>query len=182
MPKHTLLVAALAVALAAPLSAAAESSADASGEASTLAAVRVTGSNIKRPDTEASNPVQVIARQQLEQPGKATVADVLRSISANTGNASNETTNNGWASGSAGIGLRGLSPKNTLVLVNGKRLGISTSGYQDVSSLPVSAVERIEVLKDGASAIYGSDAMAGVIYIIALSNVNRVTANVYHGL
>ena len=109
MPKHTLLVAALAVALAAPLSAAAETSADASGEASTLAAVRVTGSNIKRTDTEASNPVQVIGRQQLEQTGKATVADVLRSISANTGNASNETTNNGWASGSAGIGLRGLS-------------------------------------------------------------------------
>lgn len=122
MPKHTLLVAALAVALAAPLSAAAETSADASGEASTLAAVRVTGSNIKRTDTEASNPVQVIGRQQLEQTGKATVADVLRSISANTGNANNETTNNGWASGSASIGLRGLSPKNTLVLLNGRRL------------------------------------------------------------
>ena len=87
MPQHTLLVAALAAALAAPLSAAAETSADASGDASTLAAVRVTGSNIKRTDTEASNPVQVIGRQQLEKTGKATVADVLRSISANTGNA-----------------------------------------------------------------------------------------------
>ena len=82
MPQHTLLVAALAAALAAPLSAAAETTAAASGEASTLAAVRVTGSNIKRADTEASNPVQVIGRQQLEQTGKATVADVLRSISA----------------------------------------------------------------------------------------------------
>ena len=177
MPKHTLLVAALAVALAAPLSAAAENSADASGEASTLAAVRVTGSNIKRTDTEASNPVQVIGRQQLEQTGKATVADVLRSISANTGNASNETTNNGWASGSAGIGLRGLSQKNTLVLLNGRRLanyGFPAGGlsdtFVDLNALPLVAVERIEVLKDGASAVYGSDAVAGVVNIITRQN------------
>ncbi|WP_445978500.1 TonB-dependent receptor [Stenotrophomonas muris] len=177
MPKHTLLVAALAVALAAPLSAAAETSADASGEASTLAAVRVTGSNIKRTDTEASNPVQVIGRQQLEQTGKATVADVLRSISANTGNASNETTNNGWASGSAGIGLRGLSQKNTLVLLNGRRLanyGFPAGGlsdtFVDLNALPLVAVERIEVLKDGASAVYGSDAVAGVVNIITRQN------------
>ncbi len=102
-----LLVAALAVALAAPLSAAAETSADASGEASTLAPC---ASPV--PTSSAPIPVQVIGRQQLEQTGKATVADVLRSISANTGNAANETTNNGWASGSAGISLRGLSQKN----------------------------------------------------------------------
>ncbi|MEG0192798.1 MAG: TonB-dependent receptor plug domain-containing protein, partial [Stenotrophomonas sp.] len=177
MPQHTLLVAALAVALAAPLSAAAETTADASGEASTLAAVRVTGSNIKRADTEASNPVQVIGRQQLEQTGKATVADVLRSISANTGNASNETTNNGWASGSAGIGLRGLSQKNTLVLLNGRRLanyGFPAGGlsdtFVDLNALPLVAVERIEVLKDGASAVYGSDAVAGVVNIITRQN------------
>ena len=177
MPQHTLLVAALAVALAAPLSAAAETTAAASADASTLAAVRVTGSNIKRADTEASNPVQVIGRQQLEQTGKATVADVLRSISANTGNASNETTNNGWASGSAGIGLRGLSQKNTLVLLNGRRLanyGFPAGGlsdtFVDLNALPLVAVDRIEVLKDGASAVYGSDAVAGVVNIITRQN------------
>ncbi|WMJ67716.1 TonB-dependent receptor [Stenotrophomonas sp. 24(2023)] len=173
MPQHTLLVAALATALATPLSAAADTATDASADASTLAAVRVTGSNIKRTDTEASNPVQVIGRQQLEQSGKATVADVLRSISANTGNATNETTNNGWASGSAGIGLRGLSQKNTLVLLNGRRLanyGFPSNGLSDtfvnLNALPLVAVERIEVLKDGASAVYGSDAVAGVVNII----------------
>lgn len=175
MPQHTLLVAALAAALAAPLPAAAESTATAtaSGEASTLAAVRVTGSNIKRTDTETANPVQVIAREQLQASGKATVADVLRSISANTGNAANETSNSGWASGSAGIGLRGLSQKNTLVLLNGRRLanyGFPANGLSDtfvnLNALPLVAVERIEVLKDGASAVYGSDAVAGVVNII----------------
>ncbi|MFP7149767.1 TonB-dependent receptor, partial [Xanthomonas hortorum pv. gardneri] len=139
----------------------------------TLATVSVTGSNIKRTDSEGPNPVQVIDRQQLEQSGKVTVADALRSISANTGNATNETTNNGWASGSAGIGLRGLSQKNTLVLLNGRRLanyGFPANGLGDtfvnLNALPLVAVERIEVLKDGASAVYGSDAVAGVVNII----------------
>ncbi|MEQ4576426.1 MAG: TonB-dependent receptor, partial [Gammaproteobacteria bacterium] len=139
----------------------------------TLATVTVTGSNIKRSDSEGPNPVQVIERQQLERSGKQTVADALRSISANTGNATNETTNNGWASGSAGIGLRGLSQKNTLVLLNGRRLanyGFPANGLGDtfvnLNALPLAAVERIEVLKDGASAVYGSDAVAGVVNII----------------
>ena len=175
MPQHTLLVAALAAALAAPLSAAADTSASSStsGDASTLAAVRVTGSNIKRSDTETANPVQVIGREQLDATGKASVADVLRSLSANTGNAANETSNSGWASGSAGIGLRGLSQKNTLVLLNGRRLanyGFPANGLSDtfvnLNALPLVAVERIEVLKDGASAVYGSDAVAGVVNII----------------
>ena len=173
MPQHTLLVAALAAALAAPLSAAADTTTDAAGDASTLAAVRVTGSNIKRSDTETANPVQVIGREQLQATGKASVADVLRSISANTGNAANETSNSGWASGSAGIGLRGLSQKNTLVLLNGRRLanyGFPANGLSDtfvnLNALPLVAVERIEVLKDGASAVYGSDAVAGVVNII----------------
>lgn len=177
MPQHTLLVAALAAALAAALPAAAETSAAASGEASTLSAVRVTGSNIKRSDTETANPVQVIGREQLEATGKASVADVLRSISANTGNAANETFNSGWASGSAGIGLRGLSQKNTLVLLNGRRLanyGFPANGLSDtfvnLNALPLVAVERIEVLKDGASAVYGSDAVAGVVNIITRQN------------
>lgn len=175
MPQHSLPAAALAAALAAPLSAAAAPAPapSPSGEASTLAAVRVTGSNIKRADTETANPVQVIDREQLQASGKATVADVLRSLSANTGNAANETSNSGWASGSAGIGLRGLSQKNTLVLLNGRRLanyGFPANGLADtfvnLNALPLVAVERIEVLKDGASAVYGSDAVAGVVNII----------------
>ena len=179
MPRISLLAAAVAalLPLAPGLSTGAEpepaEASGAAGESRTLATVVVTGSNLRRADAEGPNPVQVIGREQLEVSGKATVADLLRSISANTGNATNETSNSGWASGSAGIGLRGLSQKNTLVLLNGRRLanyGFPSGGLSDtfvnLNALPLVAVERIEVLKDGASAVYGSDAVAGVVNII----------------
>lgn len=176
MLRHAILAAAVAAALPlVPEIARAEEAA--SGDSRTLATVVVTGSNLRRADAEGPNPVQVIGREQLEVSGKATVADLLRSISANTGNASNETSNSGWASGSAGIGLRGLSQKNTLVLLNGRRLanyGFPANGLSDtfvnLNALPLVAVERIEVLKDGASAVYGSDAVAGVVNIITRQN------------
>ncbi len=173
------LSAAIAVALvnAVPASAQNAGQSDAATDSGTLATVVVTGSNIKRTDAEGSNPVQVIAREELEASGKVTVADVLRSISANTGNSTNETSNSGWSAGSAGIGLRGLSQKNTLVLLNGRRLanyGFPSGGLSDtfvnLNALPMVAVERLEVLKDGASAVYGSDAVAGVINIITRQN------------
>jgi iron complex outermembrane receptor protein len=171
MSSKTLLSVALTAALAVPFSAVAETLA--AGDSKTLDAVQVTGSNIKRSDTETANPVQVISHEQIAESGKLTVSDLLRSISANTGNSSNETTNNGWSSGAAGIGLRGLSTKNTLILLNGRRLanyGFPNGGLSDtfvnLNALPLVAVERIEVLKDGASAVYGSDAVAGVVNII----------------
>ena len=171
MSTRSLLAAAVASALLLP---AAEAGAQTRGETPrTLNTVSVTGSNIRRAEAEGSNPVQVIDRETLAISGKITVADALRSISANTGNATNETSNSGWASGSAGIGLRGLSQKNTLVLLNGRRLanyGFPSNGLSDtfvnLNALPLVAVERVEVLKDGASAVYGSDAVAGVVNII----------------
>jgi Outer membrane receptor for ferrienterochelin and colicins len=171
MFNKTTLSAALTAALAASSPAFAETTVG--GDSKTLAAVQVTGSNIKRTETEGANPVQVISQEQIAESGKLTVADLLRSISANTGNSTNETTNNGWSSGAAGIGLRGLSTKNTLILLNGRRLanyGFPNGGLSDtfvnLNALPLVAVERIEVLKDGASAVYGSDAVAGVVNII----------------
>ena len=175
MPRSSLLTAAVLTALSVPAVAAAQSTA--ATDARTLNTVTVTGSNIRRAEAEGSNPVQVIDAEELATSGKVTVADVLRSISANTGNATNETSNSGWASGSAGIGLRGLSQKNTLVLLNGRRLanyGFPAGGLSDtfvnLNALPLVAVERIEVLKDGASAVYGSDAVAGVVNIITRQN------------
>lgn len=142
-----------------------------------IATIVVTGSNIKRSGSDAPNPVQIISREELETSSKVTVADVLRSVSANTGNATNETSNSGWSAGSAGIGLRGLSQKNTLVLLNGRRLanyGFPANGLSDtfvnLNALPMVAVERIDVLKDGASAVYGSDAVAGVVNIVTRQN------------
>ena len=173
MSKPTLLVVAVAAALAIPAAAADSLNIDDAGASRTLDAVRVTGSNIKRTDTETANPVQVIDREQIAESGKQTTAELLRSISANTGGGSNETQNSGWSSGAAGIGLRGLSSKNTLILLNGRRLanyGFPNGGLSDtfvnINALPLVAVERIEVLKDGASAVYGSDAVAGVVNII----------------
>src|SRR5690606_5803943 len=149
----------------------------AAGDSRTLATVVGTGSNLRRVDAEGPNPVQVISREQLEVSGKATVADRLRSISANTGNATNETSNSGWASGAAGIGLRGLSQTRSLVLVNGGGLAnyvFPANGLADafvsLTALPLVAGERIEVLKDGAPAVYGSDAVAGVVNIITRQN------------
>jgi iron complex outermembrane recepter protein len=134
--------------------------------------VEVTGSNIKRIDAETVSPIEVITREQIERSGQATIADVLRNIPINSGGSYSESFSNSFAAGSSGISLRGLGQKATLVLINGRR----TAGYGfaqnlqdsfvDLNSIPTAAVERVEVLKDGASAIYGSDAIAGVVNVI----------------
>jgi len=141
-------------------------------QAQRIEKIEVTGSNIKRVDQETVAPVEIITRDQIERTGQATVAELLRNIPANTGGSFGESFSNSFASGASGISLRGLGQKTTLVLLNGRR----TAGYGfaqnlqdsfvDLNSIPSSAVERIEILKDGASAIYGSDAIAGVVNII----------------
>ncbi|AVJ32074.1 MAG: TonB-dependent receptor domain-containing protein [Stenotrophomonas indicatrix] len=145
--------------------------------------IEITGSRIRQVDVETSQPVLALTRADIERQGFSSVSDILQNVTA-MGSPTISRANvlsAGEDAGGTYVNMRNLGTQRTLVLVNGKRLGISTSGYQDVSTLPVSAVERIEVLKDGASAIYGSDAMAGVINIITRTNVNGVTANVYHG-
>lgn len=174
-----LLAGAIALGLTAGAAGAAET-ADSGKDSTTLGTVLVTGSNIKRSDTAGPNPVQIVSREQIEQTGRSTLTDVLRNLSANAGNSFDEQYTGSFAAGSASIGLRGLSPKNTLVLVNGYR--VSNFGFAlntqdtfvDLNALPISAVERIEVLKDGASAVYGSDAIAGVINIILRKNFQGV--------
>ncbi len=135
--------------------------------------IEVTGSNIKRVDTETVAPVQVITREEIEKSGKTTIADVLRDLPANQGNSYNETFTNSFSPGASGISLRGLGLKATLTLVNGRRMasyGFAQNlqdTYVDLNSIPTSAVERVEILKDGASAIYGADAVAGVVNILS---------------
>ncbi|MCD9085692.1 TonB-dependent receptor [Stenotrophomonas sp. SY1] len=149
----------------------------------TLDRIEITGSRIRQVDVETAQPVFAISRTDIEQQGFSSVADILQNVTA-MGSPTISRANALTAGENAGgtyIDMRNLGTQRTLVLINGKRLGISTSGYQDVSSLPVSSVERIEVLKDGASAIYGSDAMAGVVNIITRSNVSGTTINAYMG-
>ncbi|KRG74336.1 TonB-dependent receptor [Stenotrophomonas chelatiphaga] len=145
--------------------------------------ISVTGSRIRQVDVETAQPVLTISRQDIQNQGFSSVADILQNISAagspSFSRASPLTSNQ--EAGGQYIDLRNLGPQRTLVLVNGKRLGISPDGFQDVSTIPTVIVERIDVLKDGASSIYGSDAMAGVINIITRKNFDGAEANFYTG-
>ncbi len=145
--------------------------------------IEVTGSRIRQVDVETAQPVMAISRVDIERQGFSSVVDILQNITAAGSPALSRSSvlSAGEDAGGSYINLRNLGPQRTLVLINGKRLGISTNGYQDISTIPVSAVERIEVLKDGASAIYGSDAMAGVINIITRHDMTGVVANAYFG-
>jgi len=137
-----------------------------------LARVVVTGSNIRTAQKEGASAVQVFSAKDLAATGKTNLADVLRTISANSGNSYNEQFTGSFSAGTAGLSLRGLGQKNTLILVNGKRVSSYATAqnlqetFVDLNSLPMAAVQRIEVLKDGASSVYGSDAVAGVVNII----------------
>jgi iron complex outermembrane receptor protein len=157
----------LAIAAAFPSSAFAQDTA-----APELERVVITGSNIRVTQKEGASAVQVITAKDLAATGKTAVADVLRAISANSGNSYNEQFTGSFSAGTAGLSLRGLGQKNTLILVNGKRVSSFATAqnlqetFVDLNSLPMEAVQRIEVLKDGASSVYGSDAVAGVVNII----------------
>jgi iron complex outermembrane receptor protein len=160
-----------------------EANAPATKEATTLDRIEVTGSRIRQVDLETAQPVLSITRADIEKQGFQSVADILQNISA-TGAPTISRAQPLLAGENVGgqfISMRNLGATRTLILVNGKRLGISTSGLQDVSLIPTSAVERIEVLKDGASSIYGSDAIAGVVNIITRTNFEGATANAYFG-
>ena len=135
--------------------------------------IEVTGSNIKRVDAESSAPIQIITADDIKKSGATSVAEILRNLPiANAGSLNELATSNSFAIGASSISLRGLGAQATLVLLNGRRLasyGFANGGQQQVVNLdtiPTSVIERIEILKDGASAIYGSEAMAGVVNII----------------
>ncbi len=134
--------------------------------------VEITGSNIRRADAEIPSPVQVITAEDLKKSGYTTIAQVLQNITANGQGTLSQGFPQAFAAGASGISLHGLTTSATLVLIDGHRMApypLSDDGqrsFVDVSNIPFDAVERVEVLKDGASATYGSDAMAGVVNII----------------
>jgi outer membrane receptor protein involved in Fe transport len=129
--------------------------------------IEVTGSRIKRADMEGANPVQVITRQELVASGITNMGDILQEIPSVAGAGTNTAINNG-GSGAIRVSLRGLGSPRTLVLLNGRRMvasGLGANSSVDLSTIPTAIVNRVEVLKDGASAIYGSDAIGGVVNI-----------------
>lgn len=156
--------------------------ADGSAAASTLA----TGSRLAREgDAGGISPVLVIDRDDIAATGLTSLADVVFQLTISDGSALRAvTTRSKTSDGSQHASLRGLGSTGTLVLVNGRRWitsGIAGNSLVDLDSIPVSIVERIEILKDGASAIYGSEAMAGVINVITRQDYSVSEANVYLG-
>ncbi|STQ89429.1 TonB-dependent receptor [Iodobacter fluviatilis] len=147
--------------------------------------VEVVGSNIKRINKEGPSPVTIIKRDEIEKSGATTVVEALDNLLPK---ASLEFATDGgrFAPGSSTVGLRGMGAKNTLILLNGRRL--APNGFADVdtspvslNNIPLSAIEQIEVLYDGAAAIYGSDAVAGVINFKTKRNFQGVSITGKYG-
>lgn len=139
--------------------------------------VEVTGSRIKRADVEGALPVTVINRAELEASGSTTVAEFMRSTTFSS--AGNFRPQSGSSAQSfAGIDLRGLGSDRTLVLLDGRRLpkAPNVGDSVDLNAVPMAAVERIEILTDGASAVYGSDAIGGVVNIITRKDFEGLQA------
>ncbi|TAL86076.1 MAG: TonB-dependent receptor [Rhodanobacter sp.] len=154
----------------------------ATSSAKQLKTIVVTGSAIPRIDVETPSPVTVITAKQIARSGMTTLSDVVRSISADNSGSIPNAFSNGFAAGASGVALRGLTVNSTLVLVDGHRLAsypVADDGersFVDLNTIPLAAVERIEVLKDGASSLYGADAIAGVVNVIMKPSFQGVVA------
>ncbi|HEX3395236.1 MAG TPA: TonB-dependent receptor [Steroidobacteraceae bacterium] len=157
---------------------------------SNLAEIVVTGTSIKGLDAVSALPVTVLKAEDISRTGATSAEDLFRYISAASSSGSTvQAQATGFQTGSIStISLRGLTSARTLILINGRRSApygggsIGTAGNSvDVSSIPVAAIERVEILKDGASAIYGSDAIAGVVNFILRDDFQGVDANVMAG-
>ncbi len=141
--------------------------------------IEITGSHIKRVDKETSSPVQTITAKEIMRTGATSVAELMRTLPVfGGGNVIDQNNRNSFSEGVSTVSLRGFGSASTLVLLNGRRIAPAAianpndgqSIAYDVNSIPLVMIERIEILKDGASAIYGSDAIAGVVNFITKSN------------
>lgn len=184
--KSTLLLGAAALTGFAP-TAFAQDHADHQAENASQGDIIVTGSRIRRTDLAGVGPATVVSAEQLENTGQVNLENVLQRLPATAGPAGNQSsaywTGNGW--GTAQVNLRGLGIKRTLTLLNGRRLvagGTGANSSPDLNMIPVAALGRTEVLKDGASAIYGADAVAGVVNLVTRTDVEGLTLNARYGL
>lgn len=179
-----------------PLGAQAQQAAAEDTKAKSLDTVLVTGSRIKKAEQEGLSPVQVISRVDLDRSGLTSIGDVLQQITASgsglntkfnsSGNFGFPPDGGGVGAGSTTVDLRHLGAKRVLVLVDGLRWvsessasGVSTA--TDLNTIPMSIVDHIEVLEDGASSLYGSDAIAGVINIITKKDMEGAQVNASYG-
>jgi iron complex outermembrane receptor protein len=183
----------LTLLLALPVVAAAQ---DAPQDETTLDTISVTGSRIKQTNAVTAQPVYVIDRAKIAETGVASVGELLQQLTASgkalnakfnsSGNFGYPPDGGGIGAGSAQVDLRNLGSQRVLVLVDGIRWvnessASGVSGSADLNTIPLAIVERVEVLEDGASAIYGSDAIAGVVNIITRKNFDGAEVHTYYG-
>ena len=148
-----------------------------------LEQIVVTGSRIRRVDAETASPVFTMDRSVIESSGVTTMGELVQQVPAISGAATNPAVNNGGGTGAATVELRGLGAERTLVLLNGRRVGaISSVGAVDINMMPVNLIERVEVLKEGAGAVYGSDAIGGVVNFITRTDLDGLEVNADYGV
>ena len=152
-------------------------------QAKSLQTVVVTGSRIRSVDVETAQPVFVMTQADIQKTGLVNVGDILANLTvsgAQTFSKAGVLTSNSEQGGQY-VNIRNLGEQRTLVLVNGKRWATSLAGFTDMSTIPSALIDHIDILKDGASAIYGSDAIAGVINIVLKDRYTGAEASAYYG-
>ena len=152
-----------------------------------LEKVVVTGSRIARAQVEGPSPVTVISGEEITSRGYKNVYDAIASQTQNTGMTQGEDYGNTFQPAASALNLRGLGPNHTLVLINGRRVADYPTAYDgavnftNLANIPAVMIERIEILSSGASAVYGSDAIAGVVNIILKDKISGVDVNLRGG-
>lgn len=150
--------------------------------------VEITGSGIKRVQNEGALPVQIVTRQDIERAGIVSAEQLVMELSVNGNGLDNLASNGDVAAGvsrgnngASAANLRGQGSNATLILVNGRRIAAHglNGGVVDLNSIPIAAIERVEVLKDGASALYGTDAIGGVMNFILRKDVTGLTLSAF---
>ena len=187
MRKHAMVCSIQLALLSMAAPALAQSSAE--GQTQQLDTVQVTGSRIPRAQVEGPAPVTVVTAEEIKAAGFTSVPDVLRAMTQNGGETQSQQSASGadFSPGAQQVDLRGLGPNHTLVLVNGRRIADfpmpfkGRSNFTDISNIPLGMIERIEVLTGSASAIYGSDAISGVVNFILKKHADGTTVDARMG-
>jgi len=185
-PRHHTLATAILLGLSVPGLALAQSETSSAPASKTLDTVTVTGSRIKRTDVEAALPITIVQKAEIEAQGITSAEQLLQFLNIASNGSDNLAANSGIApadlrgnNGVSGANLRGQGADATLVLLNGRR--VATHGLRgqavDLNSIPFAAIDRVEVLRDGASAVYGTDAIGGVINFITRTDYQGITVN-----
>lgn len=153
----------------------------------TVGEVVVTGSLFRRTTVETASPVTTLSSEQIKAAGITTISDAIRSLSADNSGSIPTAFGNGFAAGSSGVALRGLTVNSTVVLIDGMRTANypladdGERGFVDLNSIPESVLDHAEVLKDGASSLYGADAIAGVVNLVLKPSFEGLDASVEAG-